>query len=70
MTVASVAVEATKFLFGMCDCTVASDVGTGDFSARDFARVWTSARVIARVSRYGLQTSSCPINYLFNPEIV
>ena len=22
----------TKFLFGMCDCTVDSDVGTGDFS--------------------------------------
>ena len=26
------AVEAAKFLFGMCDCTVYSDVGTGDFS--------------------------------------
>ena len=21
-----------EFLFGMCDCTVSSDVGTGDFS--------------------------------------
>ena len=32
MTVVSVAVEKTKFLFGMCDCTADSDVGTGDFS--------------------------------------
>ena len=32
MTVASVAVDATKFLFGTCDCTVDSDVGTDDFS--------------------------------------
>ena len=32
MTVVSVAVEATKFLFGMCDCTDDSDVGTDDFS--------------------------------------
>ena len=32
MTVVSVAVEATKFLCSMCDCTVDSDVGTGDFS--------------------------------------
>ena len=31
MTVASVAVEATKFLFGMWDCTVDSYVGTDDF---------------------------------------
>ena len=27
-----VAVATTKFLFGMCDCTVDIDVGTGDFS--------------------------------------
>ena len=26
------AVEATKFLFRMCDCTVDRDVGTGDIS--------------------------------------
>ena len=32
MTVVSVAVEATKFLFGMCHCMVDSDVGMGDFS--------------------------------------
>ena len=32
MTVVSVAVEATKFLFGMCDYMVDSDVATGDFS--------------------------------------
>ena len=27
-----VAVATTKFLFGMCDCTVDSAVGKGDFS--------------------------------------
>ena len=32
MTVTNVAVVTTKFLFGMCDCTIHSDVGTGDFS--------------------------------------
>ena len=32
MTVVSVAVEATKFLSGMCDYAVDSDVGTDDFS--------------------------------------
>ena len=32
MKVTSVAVAAAKFPFGMCDCTVDSDVGTGDFS--------------------------------------
>ena len=32
MTVTSVTVATTKFLFGMCDCTVDSDVGTEDFS--------------------------------------
>ena len=32
MTVTSVAVATKKFLFGMCDCTVHSDVGTNDFS--------------------------------------
>ena len=32
MTVISLAVETTKFLFGMCDRTVDSDVDTGDFS--------------------------------------
>ena len=28
----SVAVTTTKFLRGMCDCTIYSDVGTGNFS--------------------------------------
>ena len=32
MTITSVAVATKKFLFGMCDCTVDSDVGTNDFS--------------------------------------
>ena len=32
VTVASAVVVTTKFLFGICDCTVDSDVGTGDFS--------------------------------------
>ena len=32
VTVTSVAVATTKFLFGMCDRTIVSDVGTGDFS--------------------------------------
>ena len=30
--VASVAVATSKFLFDKCNCTVDSDVGTGDFS--------------------------------------
>ena len=32
MTVVSVAVEITKFLSGMCNCTVDNDNGKGDFS--------------------------------------
>ena len=32
MTVTSIAVATTKSLFGMCDCTVDSDVGTGAVS--------------------------------------
>ena len=32
VAVTSVAVATTKFLLGMCDCTVDNDVGTGDFS--------------------------------------
>ena len=31
LIVTSVAVVITKFLFGMCDCMVDSDIGTGDF---------------------------------------
>ena len=32
MTVTSVAFATTYFLFGICNCTVNNDVGTGDFS--------------------------------------
>jgi len=32
VTVYSVAVATTKLLLGMCDCTIGSDVGTGNFS--------------------------------------
>ena len=32
MIVTSVGVVTTKFLFGMCDCTVGSGVGTGNLS--------------------------------------
>ena len=31
MTVTNAAVATTKFLFGMCDYTIGSNVGTGDF---------------------------------------
>ena len=55
MTITSVAVATAKFLFGMCDCTVNSDVSTDDFArAGDFARVWTSAQATARVSGHRL----------------
>ena len=32
MTVTSVAAATPKYLFVMCDCTVDSDVATGEFS--------------------------------------
>ena len=32
VTVTNVAVATTKFLFGICDCTVDRDVDAGDFS--------------------------------------
>ena len=32
MTVTGVAVVTTNFLIGMCDCTVDSDAGMGNFS--------------------------------------
>ena len=32
VTVTSVAAVTTKLLFGICDCTVDSDVGKGEFS--------------------------------------
>ena len=31
MAVSNVAVETTKFLHGICNCTVGSDIGTGNF---------------------------------------
>ena len=57
MTVTSVAVAITKFLFGMCDCTVDSDVVSGNLllcQQWDFPCAWTRARAIARVSGHGL----------------
>ena len=56
MTVTSVAVVTTEFLFGMCSCTGNNDVGTGDFLLvqGDFARVWTCAHAITRISGHGL----------------
>ena len=51
VTVTSVAFATTKFLFGMCDCTVHSDVGTGNVSlVLWILHVWTRARAIAHVS--------------------
>ena len=32
MTITSVAVATTRFLFGMCNCTLDNDVGTNDIS--------------------------------------
>ena len=47
LTIISAAVTTKKFLFGMCNCTVGSGVGTGDFFARtgDLARVWSRSHV-------------------------
>ena len=46
MTVTSVVVARAKLLFCMCDCTVDTDVGTGEFSY--------FACAITRVSGHGL----------------
>ena len=54
VTVTSVAVATTKFLFGMCNCTVDSWQGWFFARAGDFARAWTRAHAIARVSVHGL----------------
>ena len=55
VTITNAAVATAKFLFGMCDCTVDIDVGTGDFSlVLGILHVWTRARAIARVSGLGL----------------
>ena len=51
MTVTSVAVATKKFLAGMCDCTVYSDAGTGDFSlVLGILQVWGHGRVQSHVS--------------------
>ena len=54
--VTSVQAMTTMFLFGMCDCTVDSNVIMGDFSLvlEIFPRVWARARAIARVSGHAL----------------
>ena len=63
MTVTSVAVATAKFLFGICDYTVDSDVGTGNiWLALGILHVWTRARAIARVSGHGL-LSYKPLSY-------
>ena len=49
MTVTIAAVAATKSLLGMCDCTVNSNVGTGNFSL-----LLGSLHVYGRVSEHGL----------------
>ena len=55
MTVTSVAIVTTKSLFGMCDCTVYNNVGTGDVSlVLGSLHGWTCARAIARVLGHGL----------------
>ena len=59
MTVTSVAVATTKFLFGMCHCTVDSNVGTDEFSLlllilHVCGHAWTRALAITRFSGHGL----------------
>ena len=52
MTISSVAVVTAKFLFGICDCTVKSDVGSGDFSLMlGILHVWEHAHVRSHVSQ-------------------
>ena len=52
--VTSVAVTITKFVFGMCDCIVVSDVvGTGDFSLM-LEILQLRRYAIAHVPRHGL----------------
>ena len=53
MTVISVAARLTKYLFCMCDSTVESDVGKGDFSlvgGRGILHVCGCTHVRLRVS--------------------
>ena len=52
VTVTNVAVGTTYLLLGTCDCTVNSDVGTGDFSfARGIMQVCGHAHVRSHVSQ-------------------
>ena len=53
MTVTSVAITTAKFLFGMCNCTVDSDVGMYNFLLV-LGILWTYAHVIMRVSGHRL----------------
>jgi len=62
VTVTSVAAATKRSQLRMCDCTVDSDVGRGDFSlvlgilqTCGHVDVWTCARAIARVSGHGMQ---------------
>ena len=52
MTVTSVAVATTQFLFGMCNCMVNNDVGTGEFSlVRGILHGFGHAHVRSHVSQ-------------------
>ena len=55
-TVTSVVVATTKFLFGMCDCTLNSGAGTGDLSlGLEILHVCGHAHVCSHVS-LGMET--------------
>jgi len=60
VTVTSVAVATTKSLFGMCDCTLDSDVGTDEFSlVRGILNLCGKAHVRSYVS----QSMDCITKY-------
>ena len=64
VTVTSVAVATTKFLFGMCDCAVDHDVGTGNFSiVKGLLHVCRHAHVRSHVLPV-MYCCSCP-NQIF-----
>ena len=51
MTVTNVAVATKKLLFGMCDCAVDSEFGTGNFSlVLEILHVYGHAHVRSHVS--------------------
>ena len=67
-----VPVATTKFLFGMCYCTVDSDVDTSDFMLilEIFACVWTCACAITHTSGHGIDCDqSFQVFFLFNREL-